>query len=40
MNEILECHNCGRPLKDAKSRERGYGPKCWQKLKEKSEEAE
>lgn len=26
------CRRCGRPLKDAYSRERGYGPECWSKL--------
>lgn len=26
------CRRCGRKLKDAISRERGYGPECWNKL--------
>lgn len=24
------CRDCGRPLKDMKSRERGYGPVCYE----------
>ncbi|MDQ0299666.1 hypothetical protein J2S78_002086 [Salibacterium salarium] len=30
----MECAKCGRKLKDLKSIERGYGPKCWKKSKE------
>lgn len=26
------CIDCGRPIYDKKSRERGYGPVCWSKL--------
>ncbi|WP_160112317.1 DUF6011 domain-containing protein [Salicibibacter kimchii] len=32
MNSFHECQKCGRPLKDEKSKERGYGLKCWKKL--------
>lgn len=34
----MQCQRCGRELKDAKSRERGYGPKCWKKLQAEKEE--
>lgn len=27
------CLRCGRSLKDHKSKARGYGPECWQKVK-------
>ncbi|HIH73915.1 MAG TPA: hypothetical protein HA306_01040 [Methanosarcina sp.] len=27
------CLRCGRALKDHKSKSRGYGPECWQKVK-------
>ncbi|WP_085521396.1 DUF6011 domain-containing protein [Tuberibacillus sp. Marseille-P3662] len=30
----MECTKCGRELKDKKSKERGYGPVCWEKEKE------
>lgn len=30
----MHCLRCGRELKDAKSRDREYGPKCWKKVKE------
>lgn len=33
----MECAKCGRELKDAKSRERGYGPVCWKKMQEVDE---
>lgn len=26
------CRRCGRTLKDSISRERGYGPECWNKI--------
>lgn len=29
----VQCVVCGRPLKDLKSREMGFGPKCAKKLK-------
>ncbi len=35
-NEI--CNRCGRTLKDAKSKERGYGPKCWKKQQHEEQE--
>jgi len=37
-NEI--CNRCGRTLKDAKSKERGYGPKCWKKQQHEEQEAD
>lgn len=27
------CLRCGRPLRDADSRRRGYGPVCWEKVR-------
>ena len=35
MNSPLytRCLRCGRSLKDHKSKSRGYGPECWQKVK-------
>lgn len=26
------CRRCGKPLKDTMSKERGYGPECWNKV--------
>ena len=41
MNDsYLECGRCGRKLVDAKSRERGYGPVCWEKVQAEKEEDE
>ena len=38
MNDnYLECGRCGRKLKDSKSRERGYGPVCWEKVQKERE---
>ncbi|WP_407636218.1 DUF6011 domain-containing protein [Salibacterium aidingense] len=34
----MECGKCGRELKDRKSIERGYGPKCWRKIRDAEEE--
>ena len=28
----IRCIRCGRLLKDAEAKERGYGPICWQKI--------
>lgn len=36
--EFLECGRCGRKLIDSKSRERGYGPVCWEKVQKEREE--
>ena len=36
QNEILHvgrCAHCGRPLTDPDSMERGFGPKCWAKVR-------
>lgn len=30
--ETTNCGKCGRPLKDPKSIERGFGPTCWAKV--------
>lgn len=35
--ESTQCGRCGRPLKDAKSRDRGYGPVCYKKMQEVDE---
>ena len=32
---MKQCKNCGKELKDATSKKRGYGPECWNKLKAK-----
>jgi hypothetical protein len=34
------CSCCGKPLKDTKSLERGFGPHCWKKVMEKEKAAE
>lgn len=34
----MQCGRCGRPLKDIRSRDRGYGPVCWQKVQAAKEE--
>ncbi|WP_245737060.1 DUF6011 domain-containing protein [Salibacterium qingdaonense] len=36
----MQCEKCGRELKDRKSKERGYGPKCWKKMKEAEKDGE
>ncbi|WP_157049670.1 DUF6011 domain-containing protein [Thalassobacillus sp. C254] len=36
----MECGRCGRALKDKKSFERGYGPKCWKKAQADEKETE
>jgi len=28
----IKCQNCGKLLTDPESRQRGYGPECWQKV--------
>lgn len=28
----FRCQNCGRKLTDPESRQRGYGPECWDKI--------
>lgn len=38
MIESTTCGRCGRPLKDSKSRVRGYGPVCFKKVQEANEE--
>lgn len=38
MIESTQCGRCGRPLKDAKSRDRGYGPVCYKKVLAAKEE--
>lgn len=30
--KYIRCIRCGRLLKDAEAKERGYGPICWQKI--------
>ena len=30
---MTNCAKCGRPLKNPKSMEHGYGPECWGKVK-------
>lgn len=30
--KVGECARCGSPLTQSKSRERGYGPKCWEHI--------
>ncbi len=37
MIESTQCGRCGRPLKDAKSRDQGYGPVCYKKMQEVDE---
>ncbi|WP_164908527.1 DUF6011 domain-containing protein [Halobacillus litoralis] len=37
-DKYLECGRCGRKLIDSKSRERGYGPVCWEKFQREREE--
>ena len=32
------CQRCGRELKDAKSRDRGFGPTCWARFNEKRQD--
>ncbi|MGP4041921.1 DUF6011 domain-containing protein [Gracilibacillus sp. D59] len=34
MAELALCGRCNRKLKDRKSLGRGFGPVCWQKVKE------
>lgn len=34
MAELALCGRCNRKLKGKKSLERGFGPVCWQKVKE------
>lgn len=36
----MQCGLCGRKLKDARSRERGFGPVCWGKVLKAKEEQE
>lgn len=40
MTEHKECGRCNRKLKDAKSRERGFGPICYKKTQEEAAKAE
>lgn len=40
MTESIECGRCGRPLKDSKSRVRGYGPVCFKKVQGENEDQE
>lgn len=40
MIESTTCGRCGRPLKDSKSRGRGYGPVCFKKAQEANEQHE
>ncbi len=40
MIESTTCGRCGRPLKDSKSRVRGYGPVCFKKVQEANENQE
>lgn len=30
--KYIRCIRCGRLLKDDKSKERGFGPICWEKM--------
>ena len=30
--KYIRCIRCGRVLKDDESKERGYGPICWEKM--------
>lgn len=30
--KYIRCIRCGRLLKDAEAKERGYGPICWKKI--------
>ncbi|GAB2558345.1 DUF6011 domain-containing protein [Gracilibacillus alcaliphilus] len=32
------CGRCNRKLKDALSIERGYGPRCWEKVREEQDQ--
>lgn len=36
--EIKRCGRCNRKLKDAQSKERGYGPVCWSRVQEDNAE--
>ncbi|WP_169717978.1 hypothetical protein SPSIL_057650 [Sporomusa silvacetica DSM 10669] len=40
LEDHKECGRCNRKLKDAKSRERGFGRVCWRKHKDEVAKAE